>query len=61
MHLLSGAIFFGEYAPEGMNPWIYSAIYNAGFLSVEFLITLIIGIIILKTSIYKYLKITFAN
>lgn len=61
MHLLSGAIFFGEYAPDGMNPWIYSSVYNAGYLSVEFIITLIIGIIILKTPIYKYLKTTFAN
>lgn len=61
MHLLSGAIFFADYAPEGMNPWIYSAGYNAGFLSVEFVITLIIGIIILKTPIYKYLKTSFST
>ncbi len=27
-HLLSGYIFFGQYAPEGMNPWVYSLIYN---------------------------------
>ncbi|MDA3730921.1 energy-coupled thiamine transporter ThiT [Niameybacter massiliensis] len=59
MHLLSGAIFFGEYAPEGMNPWIYSSVYNAGYLSVEFITTLIIGIIILTTPIYKYLKVSF--
>lgn len=61
MHLLSGAIFFGDYAPEGMNPWLYSAGYNASFLSIEFITTLVIGIIILKTPIYKYLKTTFAN
>lgn len=57
MHLLSGAIFFGMYAPEGMNPWIYAAGYNAGFLSVELLITLIIGIILIKTPVYKTLKV----
>ena len=60
MHLLSGAIFFGEFAPEGMNPWAYSAIYNAGFLSVEFVTTLVMGIIVLRTSIYRQLKITLA-
>lgn len=27
-NILSGAIYFGSYAPEGMNPWIYSAVYN---------------------------------
>ena len=42
-----------------MNPWIYSSVYNAGYLSVEFITTLIIGIIILTTPIYKYLKVSF--
>lgn len=60
MHLLSGAIFFAEYAPEGINPWIYSSIYNLGYLSIEFITTLIIGLIILNTPIYKYLKVSFA-
>lgn len=27
-NILSGAIYFGSYAPEGMNPWIYSIVYN---------------------------------
>jgi thiamine transporter ThiT len=27
-HLLSGYFFFGYYAPEGMNPWFYSMVYN---------------------------------
>lgn len=27
-HLVSGAIFFGEYAPEGQPVWVYSALYN---------------------------------
>lgn len=57
MHVLSGAIFFGMYAPEGMNPWVYAAIYNGGFLSIEFLITLVVGIILLKTPVYKTLKV----
>ncbi|NPV89041.1 thiamine transporter [Coprothermobacteraceae bacterium] len=27
-HWVSGYVFFSQYAPEGMNPWLYSAIYN---------------------------------
>ncbi len=27
-NILSGAIYFGSYAPEGMNPWSYSIVYN---------------------------------
>lgn len=27
-NILSGAIYFAAYAPDGMNPWIYSIIYN---------------------------------
>ena len=26
--ILSGAIYFGSYAPEGMNLWIYSIVCN---------------------------------
>ncbi len=29
LHVLSGVIFFAEYAPAGQNLWAYSAIYNA--------------------------------
>ena len=41
-HVLSGVIFFAAYAPEGMNPWVYSFIYNFSFLTVEAVITIII-------------------
>jgi len=27
-HLVSGAVFFAEYAPEGQPVWVYSALYN---------------------------------
>jgi len=38
-HFLSGIIFFASYAPEGMNPAIYSAVYNGGYLLVELVIS----------------------
>ena len=51
-HVLTGVIFFASYAPEGMNPWIYSISYNGTFLSVECVITIII-IYLLRNVITK--------
>jgi thiamine transporter len=31
-HLLSGVVFFGSYAPEGTNVWLYSTIYNGSYM-----------------------------
>jgi len=42
---LSGVIFFAEYAPEGMNPWVYSMGYQASYLVPEAVVTLIIIVI----------------
>lgn len=58
MHILSGVVFFAEYAPEGMNPWVYSVGYNISFLGIEFIITAIVGIILISTPIYKSLKVS---
>ncbi len=40
-HLLSGVIFYAEYAGD-QNPWVYSTLYNGTFLLVEAAITAII-------------------
>jgi len=40
-HVVSGAVFFGQYAPEKMNVWFYSAIYNASYMLPETVITLV--------------------
>lgn len=39
---LSGVIFFASYAPEGMNPWVYSSLYQGTYLGAEGIVTLII-------------------
>lgn len=39
---LSGVIFFAAYAPEGMNPWVYSSLYQGTYLGTEGIVTLII-------------------
>jgi len=40
-HFLSGFIFFGMYAPEGLNPIYYSALYNGSYLLPEMVVTAI--------------------
>ncbi|MEI3503054.1 MAG: energy-coupled thiamine transporter ThiT [Anaerovoracaceae bacterium] len=37
--VLSGVIFFGEYAPEGFNALTWSLWYNATYLAVEGAVT----------------------
>jgi thiamine transporter len=51
---LSGWIFYGEYAPEGMNAMIYSFLYQLSYLGVEAFITvIIINIPAVKNSLQK--------
>ncbi len=38
---LSGFIFFASYAPEGMNPIVYSLSYNIGYLGPELVLTIV--------------------
>ncbi|MCM1988773.1 energy-coupled thiamine transporter ThiT [Oceanirhabdus seepicola] len=47
--ILSGVIFFGQYAPEGMNVWAYSIMYNFLGYGVEaFLSVVVLAILPLK-------------
>lgn len=43
---LSGWIFYGEWAPEGWNPIVYSAVYNISYNGVECLICVALAILI---------------
>ncbi len=52
-HFTSGLWFFWMYAPEGMNPVIYSAIYNGSYLLVELVISVIIIFILDKRQLLK--------
>jgi thiamine transporter len=47
-HFISGAWFFWMYAPEGVSPFVYSAVYNGGYMIIELAISLIIMYIIQK-------------
>lgn len=45
IHFLSGFIFFGSYAPEGMNPIIYSLVVNVLIIGTETLICVLVSLI----------------
>lgn len=42
LHFLSGAVFFGAYAPAGESVWIYSAAYNAAYMIPQTLLALLL-------------------
>ncbi|NLM40053.1 MAG: energy-coupled thiamine transporter ThiT [Firmicutes bacterium] len=42
-HIISGVVFFAEYAPEGTSALIYSMVYNGTFLIPE---TILVGVIL---------------
>ena len=52
-HFLSGIVFFATYAPAGMHPAIYSAIYNGSYLIGELVVSAIIIYIILKRNLLE--------
>lgn len=42
LNVISGVIFFGKYAPEGMNTVLYSFIYNFSSAGIEGILTIIL-------------------
>ncbi|WP_066251862.1 energy-coupled thiamine transporter ThiT [Neobacillus drentensis] len=47
-HVLSGIVFFGEYAPKGQPVAIYSLLYNGTYMLPSFIISAIIIIIVIS-------------
>jgi thiamine transporter len=46
-HFISGVAFFASYAPEGWNPFVYSAVYNALYLIPSLIICLLfVGVLL---------------
>jgi thiamine transporter len=50
-HFLSGIVFFASYTPEGMNPILYSTIYNGSYLVVEGIFSAIVVYVLTKRRI----------
>ena len=41
LHYISGILLWGMYAPEGMEVWYYSLVYNGGYMLPETIVTTI--------------------
>lgn len=41
-HFFAGVVFFAKYAPAGSNVWIYSAIYNASYVTPQIVLSLVL-------------------
>jgi energy-coupled thiamine transporter ThiT len=52
-HVVSGVVFFGEYAPEGMSPIVYSAIYNGTYIVPELLVSAYFMYLIVKSGMLR--------
>ncbi len=50
-HFLSGVIFFASYAKG--NVYVYSALYNAGYLVPELIIAVVVLLVLKRTAILK--------
>jgi thiamine transporter len=50
-HFVSGMVFFAMYAPSGMNPAVYSAIYNGSYLAVELVFSIVIMYVLVRRGI----------
>lgn len=53
---LSGGILWGEYAPEGMNAWVYSLAYNAGYMIPNTILTAVLVVLLCKVFDPKTLR-----
>ena len=56
-YFTSGVVFFAEFAPEGMNPYVYSFVYNFFSAGVEGIVTSFVLLFIPLKQLAKQLKI----
>jgi len=52
-HFVSGIIFFASYAPAGMPPAIYSAIYNGSYLLPELVVSIYIAYLLQESKLLR--------
>jgi len=50
-HFVSGVVFFAMYTPAGMNPAVYSAIYNGSYLVVELVFSIVIMYVLVRRGV----------
>ncbi len=55
-HFLSGVIFFASFAPSGLDPIIYSAVYNGSYLVPELAISaIVVGLLVRLKALEIYI------
>jgi thiamine transporter len=47
-HVLSGVVFFGSYAPEGTNVWLYSIVYNSSYMVPNLALSILVTYMVWK-------------
>ncbi len=52
-HFVSGVVFFAAFAPEGMSPMVYSALYNGSYLLPELAISIYLTYLVVETKVLK--------
>jgi len=50
-HFFSGVWFFSEYAPQGMSPYVYSAVYNGTYILGEFFVSAVLIYVLIKKNL----------
>lgn len=57
MHFISGIFAFGYYAPEGQPAWLYSLIYQSGYVLPDIAIAIAVGVLLmLSPTVIKYVR-----
>ena len=49
-HFITGVVIWGQWAPDGMGKYLYSLLYNGGFLSADFAICIICAVLMFRKS-----------
>ena len=48
-HYVTGVAIWGQWAPEGMGKFLYSFLYNGGFLSIDFAICIVCAVLMMRS------------
>lgn len=56
VNIISGVVYFGQYAPEGMNVFLYSFLYNVTSAGVEGILSCIVIVLLPMANLHKALK-----
>lgn len=47
-HFITGVVIWGQWAPDGMGKYLYSFLYNGGFLSLDFIICIVCAVLMFR-------------